>query len=610
MLEVVQKSDDLKEYLGLLFGDETGFVYTATGNPQLSKDHDDYWKKYYFEWPKERDLAIAHLKKAAITHNTYVAPALFSVPKSKKEFVKGSYVAWVDLDGKIPKELNGSPAPSMIVESSNPENKKQHWYWRLENFVTDIKQIERLNRGLAYLLDADVSGWDVNQVLRPPATRNHKYGTPQPVSLLSLTPYAINPSAFGGIPEPPSIPVEFNVSDLQDANLIVASYQWSKQAFNLYRSLPQNITHKEGRSGALMQLAYFGAEMGMADAEIFTILYHADERWQKFAGRPDRVRRLNDIIAKARVKHPYSLAVTGISELAVFGLKDFLATDIKVEWVVPGFLETSGQLMLTAKSGIGKSRFSLRFFIAMALGKPFLHYDISVPRKLIYFSLEMGHAQLLYFLEKMAKSCTPEELEMLQENLLLVPLGEALYLGKRAGQELVEKVLTEHEPDGYAFDSLSRMTPETVNDDAAIKQVLDWDASVRNRRKMFSWFIHHNRKANAGNKKPKTLDDVMGATVIVANTTGVYTLWSNDPQNKSVDVICVKQRLAEMERTYVISSDIDMGYSERSVLNSEAFEVSAQETLGLGAPDPSETVSEAPGDDNNPPNGPINLGLI
>lgn len=588
MLEIVQQTNDLDDYLKVLFEGETGYVYCATGDPTLDLEDKDYWKKVYFEWPSDKELIKAFVARESIAKNVYIAPALFSAPKSRKEFVKGSFVAWVDFDGHLPDNLDGIPAPSLVVESSDPQNKKQHWYWRLENFQTDIKSIERLNRGLAYKLDADVSGWDANQVLRPPMSRNHKYGNPQPVSLLSVTPYAVNSTAFGSIPEAPTIPVEFNVSDLLDQALIVASYQWSKQAFNLYRTLKP-----KDRSAALMQLAYFGAEMGMQDAEIFTLLYQADSRWRKFAGRPDRVRRLNDIIAKARIKHPYSFE-THATDLKVFGLRDFLATEIHVEWVVPNFLESSGQMLLTAKPGIGKSRFTLAFFVHMALGKKFLHYDISQTQKLIYFSLEMGHAQLLYFLEKMAKSLTPDELEMLQTNLLVVPLGEALYLDRRAGQSMVEKVLTDHDPDGYAFDSLSRTTPETVNDEAGIKLILDWDAATRNRRNMFSWYIHHNRKATTGNKKPKSLDDVLGATVIAANTTGVYTLWSNDPQNKSLDVICVKQRLAEMEKTYIVSSNSDMTYGERSVLGDESFEISPDDALGLGG-------SSAPGMGEQPP---------
>lgn len=589
MLEAVQATDDLKEFLGLLFGEEPGFVYVATGNPKLDKEEKEYWKQYFFEWPIQEQQILEFLNKSAIELNTYIAPALFSAPNAHKEFVKGSHVVWVDFDN-IPNDLHGAPSPSMVVESSNTTNKKQHWYWRLESFNTDIKDIERLNRGLAYLLDADISGWDANQVLRPPTTRNHKYGIPQQVSLLSLTPYSINSSAFSGLPEPPLVTTEFNVSDLQDVNLIIAGYSWTKQAFNLYRSLPENLTHIEGRSGALMQLAYFGAEMGMEDVEIFTLLYHADERWRKFRGRPDRIRRLNDIIAKARIKHPLNKGILQASQLQIFGFTDFLKTEIKIEWVVPNFLETSGQVLLSAKPGIGKSRFTLAFFIHMALGKPFLHYEITKARKLIYFSLEMGHAQLLYFLENMAQALTPDELKILQENLLVVPLGQALYLDKIAGQNLVEKTLAEHKPDGYCFDSLSRTTPETVNDEAKIKGILDWDAAMRTNSKMFSWYIHHNRKATIGNKKPRTLDDVLGATVIAANTSAAYTLWSNDPQNKVIDVICVKQRLAEMERSYVISGTKELMYVERSVLNDESFEVSAGDALGLGTDDSGKTI--------------------
>ena len=170
---------------------------------------------------------------------------------------------------------------------------------------------------------------------------------------------------------------------------------------------------------------------------------------------------------------------------------------------------------------------------------------------------------------------------------------------------MVAKILDDHKHDGYVFDSLSRMTPETVNDEARVKQILDWDASVRNQRGVWSWFIHHNRKANAQNKKPRSLDDLLGATVIAANTSAAYTLWSNDPQNKVLDVICVKQRMAEMEKAYVITGDPDLGYSERSVLNSEAFEVPSGPGGSSTTLPSTENLANKPGQ----PGGHYNLGF-
>jgi hypothetical protein len=44
---------------------------------------------------------------------------------------------------------------------------------------TDLEAIETKNRSLAYLLDADTSGWDSTQLLRPPGSVNHGYGKPE-----------------------------------------------------------------------------------------------------------------------------------------------------------------------------------------------------------------------------------------------------------------------------------------------------------------------------------------------------------------------------------------------------------------------------------------------
>jgi hypothetical protein len=363
VLEIVQGSEsDLLQFLDFMYGNQEGYVYTSTKDIN-EDDPKKAWRRHFYEWPKDRPVMVEHIKAAGETLDIYIAPAMFSNQDSSKGSVKGSHVFWVDLDGKIPDDLGDIPAPSLVVQSSN-EN-RQHWYWRVEEFINDIPLIEKVNRGLAYALGADVSGWDANQVLRPPETFNHK--RQRPVVLLALSPWSVNPSSFGAIPEPPKPETEFSLNDLLDSALIISKYEWPKQAFNLYRTQVQNLSHKEGRSGALMQVAYFCCEMGMNDQEAFTILYNADERWGKFKDRPDRARRLNDIIVKARIKHPYNLTLK-VRDLPVFGFSDFLKTEVSIEWVIPGMLEQSGQMLISAAPGVGKSRLSLSAGIRLALG--------------------------------------------------------------------------------------------------------------------------------------------------------------------------------------------------------------------------------------------------
>jgi hypothetical protein len=67
---------------------------------------------------------------------------------------------------------------------------------------------------------------------------------------------------------------------------------------------------------------------------------------------------------------------------------------------------------------------------------------------------------------------------------------------------------------------------------------------------VFSWFIHHNRKATETNKEPSGLADVYGSQYITARATTVLSLW---PQQHGVlKVRELKKRLAPQEPDWFI----------------------------------------------------------
>jgi len=95
-----------------------------------------------------------------------------------KENVLGSWSFWVDFDGNAPKDWSelDVPHPTLIVQSSIEGH--EHCYWRLSEFLTDIDVLEDRNRALSYMMHADTSGWDADQILRPIRTTNQKRGMP------------------------------------------------------------------------------------------------------------------------------------------------------------------------------------------------------------------------------------------------------------------------------------------------------------------------------------------------------------------------------------------------------------------------------------------------
>lgn len=170
-------TSELSEFFDYMWGMEpvakTQFVY-------LPVKEDGTWRSFMFAWPRQRGAVIRHvLKWAATGADTYFAPALFKVARPTKENVLGSWVLWVDLDGnagQVDLDLLSVPKPTLRVQSSLPGH--EHWYWRLDTFLSDPQLLEDRNRALTYMLHADSSGWDADQVLRPVGTTNYKRGLP------------------------------------------------------------------------------------------------------------------------------------------------------------------------------------------------------------------------------------------------------------------------------------------------------------------------------------------------------------------------------------------------------------------------------------------------
>lgn len=554
----LEPSDNPTEGLGnfydYLWGDNKGWVYLPTKNPKS-----DEWSKVMFEWPKHKPNIIKHtLVKTAEGNEVYVAPVLFSEARPVKDNVKGSNFLWVDFDGNAPSEWSQEPVaspdvapePSLRVMSSRTGH--EHCYWKLDEFTTDIQFVENTNRALAYTLKADTSGWDAGQVLRPPHTTNYKHDLP--VRIIAAREKTFDRTDFKAFQAVKQLVSESIVlGEIPEITKVIATYKWDDHNYDLFMK-PEIEEGK--RSSALMSLGFFGAEMGMKDEEIYSILIHADDRWGKFKKRSDRQKRLLDIINKARQKHPVALNSeegflkgllsddTNVTESPkyVFGFDEFNQTDIKIEWVVEGLLEQSGMMVFVSAPGVGKTQFSLQFAISCALGTSFLKWPVVRKMKILWFSLEMNHAALKYFTTQMASGYTSSEIQELDRNLKIVPLGEVLPLDHDEGKKFLEALIEEYKPDGIILDSMGKVTNSSLSDEERVKSLNAYYGRIRNKYGVFLGFIHHNRKASDNNKKPKELGDIYGNQYIAAETSAAINLWK-EPDG-AIEISTIKLRLA------------------------------------------------------------------
>lgn len=537
----------LAEFFDFLYGGETGYVYSPTKDPETGN-----FEQYYFEWPVESEHLVSHVEAHTKTHEVYYAPALFSGPNATKESFKGTRFVWCEFDGNAPDGLpHGFPQPSYKLRSSVEGN--QHWYWKLDHFSSDIDLIESVSQRLAYQLDADMSCWNANRVLRPPGTRHHDSG----LATQELRKDDHNAYPFGTFAFLPDLPVRF----LKDSDIgyipspahVLNKYTFAEEDFefflvNAVKSGKESGTGK-GRSSALAKLGHICMEMGMSNAESLSILLNADSRWGKFANRKDRKERLLGIINYCRARHPVDVVAQEVtSRLKVYTFEEFVNTTIELEWLIPDLLHRKGLFLLSGPPNVGKSQLSLRFCEKMAKGESFLKWKIPKPVKTLFVSMEMPHEELHYALTNIM---TIEENELLRENMLLMPVGSSVHLNSKIAQHQLNKVIEEYQPDGIIFDSLGKGVADEITSDKTILEVFEYiDGTIRGEYGAFAWFIHHPRKGQVGNKKPNGLDDLYGSRFISAGVTTAVGLW---PNKDHLDVDCLKLRLAPAFKPFKIA---------------------------------------------------------
>lgn len=579
---------NITQFFEMMFGEQTGYVYAPT--KELSKrpgEDRERFKRRFFSWPEEKERLVEYCLNSTSDHEVYYSPALWkSVPakdeKLSVDHFKGTYWTWVDFDYGLPtdEQMQGLPEPTIKVQSSF--STKQHWYWRLDFWNDNKDALEAFGRRLTYKLDGDPSGWDYVQVLRPPGTVNHK-GEGRKVRLLSKSSNRITVEALAAIPEPPSntglLISETQITDVPAITDVIMKYPWPDDAAELFRKKLSDLNIRKGRktpdrSDALMRLGYECAEMGMTNAEIYAVLLNVDSRWKKYTNNENPAAAYIKIINRARVKCPVSIDGSVEGELVVYGFKSFLEADFHVEWVVNGLIPRAGMVVISSPPGVGKTQFSLWLAMHVALGKSVLGWTVEKPLKIVFYSMEMGKAALKLFCEQLAQNFTPEEIELLEENLKVLPLGHSILLDKPLNQAKISAQVDALLPDGVMFDSLGVAIGDDINNDTVINNTFDFlNKAIRVKHDCFVWFLHHNRKAQANNKQPKKMEDLYGSQYISSNSDVVIGLWPL--ATGEIEVNSLKERLSEKFKTFRLDRTTPLGFKRSGENNGVVGEAEA-----------------------------------
>jgi len=176
----MERSDGqkIKAFLQVVFKGLEGHMCLAKKDPATGK-----MEQKFFEYPSEITLAVRWITDNRIDQDIYFTPHLLNATKRKKEHAFFVTTAWADLDECSPD--NCTIKPSMAFQTSAGRF-QAYWLFSEEQYAADI---EKINKKIAYAHSesgADISGWDLTQLLRVPLTYNHKYReTPKVQAVIS-----------------------------------------------------------------------------------------------------------------------------------------------------------------------------------------------------------------------------------------------------------------------------------------------------------------------------------------------------------------------------------------------------------------------------------------
>jgi hypothetical protein len=290
--------DDVRaDFFELIFGDEEGMLCIASTHKIRGRES---FKRYFFRWPHQTKEMLDFIEQKEKHHNVWFSTALFDRSEAKKQYARPTKIVWADLDTCDPNSI--APSPPIIMESS-----PGRWQalWTLDAYIEpEIAEDYAKRIAYAYQKDgADVSGWDIGQLLRVPYTHNYKSeymqigGDAPQVDLTRFVDMPVPLTIFESIELPqngtvPKSAIEMpapDVDTLPDPQTVIQRYfvhiSDQPRFMDKFENAPDE---EEDWSGIMWNMINMCFEAGMDEKETYAVVRVAACNKYIRDNRPDR----------------------------------------------------------------------------------------------------------------------------------------------------------------------------------------------------------------------------------------------------------------------------------------------------------------------------------
>jgi KaiC/GvpD/RAD55 family RecA-like ATPase len=229
---------------------------------------------------------------------------------------------------------------------------------------------------------------------------------------------------------------------------------------------------------------------------------HLDEVAKRLGEHPEDWRR-DALPQPKRQNGPEPPRIDGTPLGAALTLEEWLARDVpEPDHLLGAMLSTTCRALLCGPTGLGKTMFGLAAAIAMAEGRPFLHWRGGRSCRVLYVDGEISRREMKRRLKdavRRAEAMPEADLTLLsREDFESMPP-----LNTRSGQKWIDDFIEAYGPfDFIFFDNIQALLSGNMKEEEQWAEMLPWVKSLTRRAIGQMWFHHtgHDESRSYGSK--------------------------------------------------------------------------------------------------------------